>query len=265
MQRKLPWIALAVLIVAGALAYYIWQAARQPATAPTAAPEQTPAPLPAVTATPAKHYPIELAPTPTVALPPLEASDATIGEALLQLLGGKSLPSFLYAKSLIRRIVATIDNLPRRNAPRRMMPFKPVEGSFAVARSDGEMAIDPGNYSRYEGYVRVLRGVDASKLVDLYARLYPLFQQAYSELGYPKGHFNDRLVEALDDLLAAPDVPAPVRILQPKVLYEYADPELEGRSAGQRILIRMGSSNEAQVKLALKAIRSELMRRISVK
>ena len=75
-----------------------------------------------------------------------------------------------------------------------------------------------------------------------YVQLYPLFQAAYQELGYPNGYFNDRLIQAIDDMLAAPDVAAP-KLAQPKVLYEFADPALENLSAGQKILVRMGPEN----------------------
>jgi len=36
--------------------------------------------------------------------------------------------------------------------------------------------------------------VDAKAFMAVYTRFYPLLQQAYRELGYPKGYFNDRLV-----------------------------------------------------------------------
>ena len=47
----------------------------------------------------------------------------------------------------------------------------------------------------------------------------------------------------------------PVRIEQRKVLYEFSAPELESRSAGQKILIRIGSANAARVKAKLREIR----------
>ena len=50
---------------------------------------------------------------------------------------------------------------------------------------------------------------EPSQAAALYRRLYPLFQQAYAELGYPTGHFNDRLVEVVDHLLAAPEPTQP--------------------------------------------------------
>jgi hypothetical protein len=53
-------------------------------------------------------------------------------------------------------------------------------------------------------------------------------------------------------------VPAPIDLTQPKVLYEFADPSLEQRSAGQKMLIRMGPVNESRVKAKLRDIRRSL-------
>ncbi|MDX8399509.1 MAG: DUF3014 domain-containing protein, partial [Gallionellaceae bacterium] len=125
--------------------------------------------------------------------------------------------------------------------------------------TEAEMIISAKNASRYRSYVRIAKALDAQKLVALYIRLYPLFQNAYEELGYPKKYFNNRLIVALDNLLAAPDIKEPVKLVRPKIYYQFADPDLEGRSIGQRILMRIGSSNEAAIKLWLKQIKQELM------
>jgi hypothetical protein len=87
---------------------------------------------------------------------------------------------------------------------------------------------------------------------------YPLFQQAYRELGYPDGYFNDRLVVVIDHLLQTPDVTQPVALTQPNVMYEYADPALESRSAGQKLLLRSGPENETAIKAKLREIRAAL-------
>jgi hypothetical protein len=39
------------------------------------------------------------------------------------------------------------------------------------------------------------------------------------------------------------------------VFYEYADPALEGRSAGQKLLLRMGGDNSAAIKKKLRELR----------
>ena len=109
-------------------------------------------------------------------------------------------------------------------------------------------------------YVRAFEAVDTGKLVAVYVRFYPLFQQAYAELGYPSRYFNDRVFEVIDHLLAAPDAKGSIALTQPKVLYEYADPALQDLSAGQKILVRIGSDNEARVKAKLRDIRRVLQR-----
>ena len=159
--------------------------------------------------------------------------------------------------ALVRHFVVTVDNLPRRTAAVRLLPVQPVPGAFVVQGRDGDATIAADNALRYRPYVAVLEAADARRLVAAYVTLYPLFQAAYVELGYPDGWFNDRLVQAIDDLLAAPEVAAP-RVVQPKVLWAFADAGLEARSAGQKIMLRMGPANAARVKAQLRAIRAEL-------
>src|SRR4029453_11559109 len=130
---------------------------------------------------------------------------------------------------------------------------------FAVDTDDGRTLIGRGNTARYAPYLRTLQALDTPPLVAFYVRNYPAFQRAYRDLGYPNGYFNDRLVDVIDHLLATPEVADPATLLQPRVLYEYANPDLEGRSAGQKALLRMGPENARHVKAKLKEIRAALV------
>ena len=112
---------------------------------------------------------------------------------------------------------------------------------------------------RYASYVWLAEAVDPKLAVALYARIYPLLQQQYRELGYPSGEFNDRVVQAIDDLLAAPDAPDAMQLTQPNVFYQFADPALEALSAGQKMMLRIGPHNEARIKARLQVIRSALL------
>ena len=257
MKRTIWWVLLVVVLAGGAAAYYYWQQSLRQPVPPQ--PSKTAAPPAPVSTAPPILHPLET--NEAQPLPALGESDAAVWEALAELLGKKSLAEFFYTDLIIRRIVATIDNLPRKKAPMRVMPVKPVPPLFARAGTQDNMVISPGNAARYAAYVRVVQAVDARKLVDVYIRFYPLFQRAYEELGFPKSYFNDRLVETLDDLLAAPDIKGPIKLTQPKVMYEFADSALEARSAGQKIMIRMGSENAARVKTRLREIRHEVTRR----
>jgi hypothetical protein len=256
-RSAFPWIAAALAIaLAAGVGYYFFYPPPPREAPPTPATKAVPAPAPKADTPPAILHPLPV--EEAVSLPTLENSDSMMRKLLAELLGRKAFEDFVAADRLIRRIVATVDNLPRRAAPRRMMPLHPVPGRFAVARTGGNFSLDPANSRRYEPYVRVMEAVPARALVALYVQAYPLFQQAYEQLGYPGRYFNDRLLEAIDDLLAAPEAGAPVSLLQPKVLYEFADPDLETRSAGQKIMLRMGAENALRVKTKLREIRQEL-------
>jgi hypothetical protein len=252
-------VAAVATILVVAAAYLFWPQS-QPAPAPVQvqAPPPTPAPPPPVT--PEVRHLIEPPPAVAVPLPALADSDKFIIDAMAKLVGNKSLVKLFHADLFIRNFVATIDNLPTRRAPMKVMPVEHAAGKFVTVGPEDDLAISPSNAARYTPYVRIATAVDSRRLVALYVRLYPLFQQAYEELGYPNKYFNDRLIVVLDDLLAAPVIREPVRLVQPNVYFQYADPDLEARSIGQRILMRLGSKNELSVKAKLGEIRQELMR-----
>ena len=60
----------------------------------------------------------------------------------------------------------------------------------------------------------------------------------------------------IDLLLATPEVAGPLELVRPNVMYQFADPTLEARPAGQKLLLRMGPDNAAAVKAKLKELRS---------
>ena len=270
-ESSSTWLvpALAIALIAGLAAGAYWWQVRgheawlaftgptpqvaEPAAAVAPAPAAAPAPQPEV------RHPLPEPQAAAKPLPALEESDSQAGRSLADLVGRKAFAELVLPVHLIRRIVATVDNLPRPTAPQRIMPINAVPGAFATAGHGEQTVLDDANFARYLPYVRVLESMDARALVSSYVRAYPLFQRAYRELGYPAGNFNDRLVQSIDDMLAAPEVQAPIALERPKVLYQFADPDLEERSAGQKILVRMGAGNAARVKAKLREIRRELI------
>jgi hypothetical protein len=259
---RFGWPLLMIAAVALA-AFLLWRGTHAPepapvASAPTPAPATSePAPAPGT-----PRYPIEAVTPEAVTQAPLPSvadSDPSLQDVLASLFAGAPLDRIFHMEQIVPRFVATIDNLPRQTVSLSRMAVKPIGGApDTTTQADGRVLMRADNAMRYEPYLKVMDQVDTQKLVQAYVRYYPLFQKAYEELGYPNGYFNDRLVEVIDHLLAAPDVPAPITLVQPKVLYEFADPALESRSAGQKILMRMGPVNESRVKAKLRDVRRAL-------
>jgi len=211
------------------------------------------------------HHPIEDAlqqlsasPTPAFNLPALADSDSQVDAALSDLFGA-AFDQLFIKTDIVQHLVATIDNLGRDSVAQRLMPVRGAVGSLAVTGTNEALAIAPDNAQRYAPFVQLAQAVDTRRLVAVYVRFYPLFQEAYEKLGYPNGYFNDRLVQVIDSLLKAPEVQGPVRLIQPHVLYQFADPELEALPAGQKVLVRIGPDNEAAMKAKLREIRALLV------
>ncbi|MBE1159809.1 DUF3014 domain-containing protein [Dyella sp. 7MK23] len=195
----------------------------------------------------------------TAPLPALGDSDASVLDALSKLAAGGDLHALLVPNQIISRTVATVDALPRHSmGSNYILPLHTPAGSLQTVQANGVTVIGPGNAGRYDPYVAVLESADPHTLVDWYRHNYPLFQQAYRELGYPHGYFNDRLIVAIDDMLAAPDLHASIAVTKSGSRYLFVDPQLQSLSNGQKLMLRMGPANEQQFKAKLRMIRSLL-------
>ena len=257
MNDATRWWVLVIVVggIVAAFSYYYWQenALQEPPPLVEASQAQA-------QTEPVVRYPIQPAQPIEEAspLPQLHESDSATRDALAGMLGEDWMKDFFQLEDIVRRIVVTIDNLPHRYVPLKYMPVKPTGPQFLAIGKEESIFLNPDNYRRYTPYVRLAEAVETKKLVARYVNFYPLFQQAYIDLGYPSGYFNDRLVEVIDNLLAAPDIKGPVKLVRPEVMYQFEDPDLEARSAGQKILIRMGSENADRIKAKLHEIRREL-------
>jgi Protein of unknown function (DUF3014) len=260
-RRKVIWgsAAIVVLGVAGAVFYYRYHAA-VPAPPPQVEPAH-PAPPPPETATePAIRNPVPAA-SDNKPLPALNDSDPEVRESLTGLLGARSVSQFLVPENIVRHVVVTVDNLPRKKVAVDLRPVKPTPGGTVTVTQGDIVTLGSANFDRYAPLIKVVRNTDMSMLATLYFRMYPLFQQSYEDLGYPGQYFNDRLVEVIDDMLRTPEIAGPIQLTQPKVFYEYADPKLESLSAGQKLMLRMGPANEAVMKAKLREFRKAIVNR----
>lgn len=256
-----PWLAGAALIASGAALWFFYpRHAPAPAAAPAPPPPAlavAPEPVPEV------EHPIEeVAVPPAESLEPLPAladSDAAALAALGGLMAGTDPSTYFVSEFLVQRLVTTLDNLPKTSLPRNAYAARPIAGTLAVAEADGRRWLDAANYARYDTAVAVFEGADSRQLVAAYVRFYPLFQQAWAELG-TGGQFNDRLVQVIDHVLAAPEIAGPIELVpvEGKPRLAFADPRLEGASVGHKAMLRIGPDHAARVKTKLRQLRDLL-------
>lgn len=266
-MKSSPAVIVVFVLAAGGAAFVLWRGRHQPAPPappPTARPAPAPAPPPpapvAAPAPPGIEHPMAPEPSPED-LPDLDASDIYFRNALGDLLGKKSVASFLSLDGFARRVVATVNNLDTDTPAVQLWPVNRTPGSLEVNGTE----IAAGNAARYAPFVRLAAGIDATRAVALYRRAYPLLQKAYEDLGFPGKYFNDRVVAVLDHLLATPEPAGPIKIKRAEVagapagtgrsLYLFEDPTLESRSFGQKLLLRVGPDNARTLKAKLAEVR----------
>jgi Protein of unknown function (DUF3014) len=189
-------------------------------------------------------------------LPPLADSDVALRDALAKVAGAEAVKDYLQPENVVRRLVVTIDNLPRQKVAVEKRPTLGLESAFVVDGDELHATLDRRNFDRYKPMVAVVGKLDMQRLAQIYIQFYPLFQQAYQNLGYPSGYFNDRLVQVIDLMLATPQPTGPIELVRPNVMYTFADPGLEALPAGQKLLIRMGPDNAAVIKAKLSELRA---------
>ena len=262
----IAFAALATLGLIGSGAW-LWRESVGPVPAPLA----QSSPLPVATAPSAP-----VASEQSIVQPPAVLGDAAPSAAALdelnveselhKLFGRNSVLAMLRWEDFTRRVVATVDNLGRSHAPPALWPVNPAGGRFIVETRGAADFIAAANEQRYTPYMVLIEMADMRQVFALYVKLYPLLQQAYAELGFPKRNFNHRLVEVIDLLLATPQVQgplqvqlpvinAPVQPTRPWLLYQFVDLRLQSLTSGQKLLLRMGPVNGQRLRANLAEIR----------
>ena len=276
------WIIGTLLVLLLAAAYYyfaVYQPAESGTALSTTAPVVTPVPVPEPATPPPEPEAPEkpqfetTSPPPVdeIPLPMLMESDPLVLDTFEGLIGEAAVIQYLVNDNVISRMVATVVTMGGRQIPGVVQVVQGPESDFEATVNDQaepihnqegdeipQFVIDPANYSRYTPYVELFEVVDTATLVENYHTHYPLFQQAYRQMGYADGEFSDRLLAVIDELLATPEVTDPVNLVKPEAYFLYTDPDLESRTAAQKILLRMGAENASRVKLRLSEIRQAL-------
>ena len=182
----------------------------------------------------------------------LDESDGVVRQLAGQLSSHPKLGFWLATDELIRKFVASVDNLASGQSPRPHIDFFAPVGKFSVIKKGGLTVVDPAGYARYSQVADVFSSLDTEKCVRLYKQLKLSLQEAYQELGYPQGDFHDALKRAIVEVLRVPIVEDDILLEKEVVTYRMKDPELESLSEAQKHLLRMGPENLRKIQLKLR-------------
>lgn len=187
---------------------------------------------------------------PEPVLPALDESDTEVKQRLLALNWRSGLGGLFVTEEMLRNFVVQTDNAAQGQLASGHPLLQPLEQKFALGEGDA-MQLDESSFARYQPYIELLESAPPDQVLALFDRYEPLLQQAYAELGYPDELFKNKLIAAIDLMLATPEVSYPLALERPSVVYVFADPAVEQLPAVQKQMIRLGPDNQQRFKAVL--------------
>lgn len=245
------FVGLVVVLVA---AYLIWMrtgAGDEEPIEPVAMASPTPEPSP--TPTLAEQLSVRLASVT------LSTSDDAVGELVAELSSHPQLAKWLVNEDLVRRFVATVNNIAEGKSPRQHLDFLQPTTPFRAINKVGTFYVNPSSYERYDLVVEVFESLDTEGTVVLYRELKPLIDEAYREISPPGWAFEDRLTQAIDQLLEMPVPTGEIELDEKTVAtFEYADDRLAALTEAQRHMLRLGPDNIRRIQAKLRELQAAL-------
>lgn len=212
---------------------------------------------PGVAETPAE---LEPEPEPQIELPPLSESDSHVLARLAGMEMGASLLRLIAPDELIRKFVVYVDNVANEELPQLDYPVRPVEQDMQVREVDDNLYVmETAAHRRFDQVIATMVAMDVNHAMRIYRSLRPLFQEAYAELGYRDVDFDTVLIRAIDVVLNASIEEGPYQLIQPRVMYQFAESDLESLTPVEKQLIRIGPENADRLQQRLREYRRQLV------
>ena len=193
--------------------------------------------------------------------PQVVLDDAWAMSQIVQLVPERTIADLIIQQDMISNFVVFIDNASRGELVTQFSPLMAPKEKFAADQSGENLLtyqVNTANFSRYDSYANLLVSLPVDKSVAVYKELTPTIDEAHMELGYEAGTFDRKLKRAMDFLIDAPVLTDDVKLVAPSAMYQFADAELEGLLAIQKLLLRMGPDNQQKVRAKLIEFRAAL-------
>jgi hypothetical protein len=207
-------------------------------------------------------------------LPLLDSSDDWLKLKLPEITWRKELLKLIIDEDMIRRFVVFTDNFAQGIIAYEHSPFILPNAKFTTetnrvqkseqASTNSALPLkqnvwqwNENSSKRFSLYVDLLRSMDSESLVQWYSDIKPLINEAYSELGY-EDDFTNTLQDAITRVLDMELPKTSMALIQPSVMYKFADPELEALPDTDKLLLRLGKDNLLVIKSVLLELHEKL-------
>lgn len=207
-------------------------------------------------------------------LPSLNESDNWLKLKLPEITWRKELLTLIVDEDMIRRFVVFTDNFSQGIVAYEHSPFVLPNVKFTPETGSVSFQELPQNINtnqvkqnvwqwneasskRFSLYIDLLRSMDSESLVQWYAEIKPLIDEAYQELGY-EDDFTNTLQSAITRVLDMELPKSSKALIQPSVMYKFANPKLEALPDADKLLLRLGKDNLLVMKSVLLELHEKL-------
>ena len=121
------------------------------------------------------------------------------------------------------------------------------------------MVLDPDGYHRFDSFVDIAISIEPQRAADALAHLVAVVGRIVQRTRRERSGPDDRrCAKPSNRCSATPEVEGDIELVQPKVYYQFADPNLEALKPLQKQLLRMGPQNLARIKGYLMQVKGHL-------
>ena len=189
-----------------------------------------------------------------IPLPPLDETDALVRELIGRLSSHPAVAAWLATEGLITNFAVVTLRISNGESPTKELASLGPVPAFQPQTSRDDLFVNPSSYGRYDRYAEAVSALDARGAARLYATLKPRVVDASGRMGRDTGDFDPVLERAIVELLRVPVVHGDVELAPKGIVYAFADPRLEGLSAAQKHVLRMGPQNVQAIQRKLREI-----------
>jgi hypothetical protein len=221
------------------------------------APSDRPAPAEAARVAPSPAKPAA-EPGEQIVLPPLDQSDPIVRELVGRLSSHPTVAAWMTTDGLILNFAAVTLAMSNGESPTLELKAVGPIPKFSPRTSRNDLFIAPSSYQRYDRFAEAVSALDARGTARLYATLKPRIRDAHGRMAPATAEFDPVLERAIVEMLRVPVVQGEIELVPHGIGYAFMDPKLEGLSAAQKHLLRMGPKNVQAIQLKLREIADHL-------